>query len=77
MASSSERLSVERSRVEATVAEVLPQSLFRLRLKDGRVVTAHLASEFRVRCVRIVPGDRVVVELSACDGGRGRILERR
>lgn len=64
-------------RVEATVLEALPNSLFRLVLGDGRRVTAHVAIGLRLHVVRIVPGDVVTVEISSYDESRGRIVERK
>lgn len=71
--------SVERApiRVEAVVAEVLPNALFRLALADGRLVTAHAADELRMHVVRVLPGDAVTVEISRYDESRGRIILRR
>ena len=64
-------------RVKATVTESLPNVLFRVQLGSGRVLTAHVAPEFRMHVVRILPGDSVTVEVSRYDASRGRIVERR
>ena len=59
-----------------TVAELLPSALYRVRLEAGGVVTAHIADRLERNFVRILVGDRVKVELSPTDIGRGRIVER-
>lgn len=60
----------------ATVVAVLPDRLYSLRLEDGSLVTAHIAAAMRLHCVRLLEGERVVVELSPFDPGRGRIVRR-
>jgi translation initiation factor IF-1 len=59
-----------------TVTETLPSALYRVRLDQGSVVTAHVADRFDRNFVRILVGDRVRLELSPIDIGRGRIVER-
>lgn len=61
--------------VEGTVVEGLPHGLYRVAV-DGRDVTAHPASGLGRNFVRLVVGDRVLVELSSRDHGRGRIVRR-
>jgi translation initiation factor IF-1 len=58
------------------VIEPLPNALYRVELEDGHRVLAHPVGKARLQAVRILPGDRVSVELSAGDPGRGRILQR-
>jgi len=58
------------------VIEPLPNALYRVELEDGHKVLAHTAGKARIQAVRILPGDRVHVELSAVDPGRGRIIQR-
>ena len=60
--------------VAATVLEELPRLLFRVELDDRQQVLCHLAGRMRRNFVRILPGDRVVVELSPRDAGRGRVV---
>ena len=62
--------------VVGVVTEQLPSSLFRVRLERGAQVTAHIADRLDRNFVRILVGDRVRVELSPVDSGRGRILEK-
>jgi translation initiation factor IF-1 len=64
-------------RVEATVREVLPNAVFKVELESGRAVLAHVSESLRLNLVRLVPGNRVTLELAARDGGRGRIVLRR
>jgi translation initiation factor IF-1 len=62
--------------VSGTVAQSMPNALFRVRLDNGHQVVAHLSGAMRMRYVRIVPGDKVTVELSPLDLSRGRITYR-
>lgn len=54
----------------------LPSALFRVRLDDGREVVAHIGGRLRLNVVRLLPGDRVRVELTPYDDGRGRIVAK-
>ena len=62
--------------VEATVAELLPNTMFRVKLDNGHQVLAHISGKMRKHFIRILPGDRVRVELSPYDLTRGRIVYR-
>ena len=64
------------SAVVGVVTETLPSALYKVRLADGSVVTAHIADRMDRNFVRILVGDRVRLELSPVDVGRGRIVER-
>jgi translation initiation factor IF-1 len=64
-----------RPAVEATVVEALPSALYAVRLGTGHRILAHVSPEARLHFIRIVPGDRVRVEVSPYDEGRGRIVE--
>ncbi len=66
----------EAIQVEATVDETLPNAMFRLKLDNGHMVLAHISGRMRKNFIRILPGDRVLVELSPYDLGRGRIIYR-
>ena len=61
--------------VEGTVEESLPALTFRVRLKGGEEVLAHLAGKLKLNYIRVLPGDRVLVELGP-DRRRGRITRR-
>ena len=63
-------------RVEATVREALPNAMFRVQLEDGHVVLAHVSGKMRMHFIRILPGDKVAVEMSPYDLTRGRITQR-
>ncbi|MFC1962693.1 translation initiation factor IF-1 [Chloroflexota bacterium] len=62
--------------VEGIVLESLPNAMFRVELPNGHKVLAHISGKVRVHYIRIVPGDRVLVELSPYDLSRGRITYR-
>jgi translation initiation factor IF-1 len=62
--------------VEGSVVEPLPNAMFRVELDNGHRVLAHVAGKMRMHFVRILPGDRVKVELSPYDLTRGRIVYR-
>jgi translation initiation factor IF-1 len=62
--------------VEGTVVEPLPNAMFRVELANGHKVLAHISGKMRMNYIRILPGDRVVVELSPYDLSRGRITYR-
>jgi translation initiation factor IF-1 len=62
--------------VEGVVTEPLPNAMFKVELANGHEVLAHVGGEFRMHFVKILPGDRVLVELSPYDLGRGRITYR-
>ncbi|MBU1674823.1 translation initiation factor IF-1, partial [bacterium] len=62
--------------VEGSVVEPLPNAMFRVELDNGHRVLAHVAGKMRMHFVRILPGDRVKVELSPYDLTRGRITYR-
>ncbi|MDH3654108.1 MAG: translation initiation factor IF-1 [Myxococcales bacterium] len=61
---------------QGTVETVLPRALYRVRLDDGAKVTASLSAKARQVTVKLLPGDGVMVEISAYDPTRGRIQER-
>jgi translation initiation factor IF-1 len=62
--------------MEGTVIEPLPNAMFRVELDNGHKVLAHISGKMRMHYIRILPGDRVVVELSPYDLTRGRITYR-
>jgi translation initiation factor IF-1 len=62
--------------VEGTVVEPLPNAMFRVELENGHRVLAHVSGKMRMHFIRILPGDRVKVELSVYDLTRGRITYR-
>ena len=62
--------------VEGTVTETLPNAMFRVELEGGHRVLAHISGKMRMHYIKILPGDRVTVELSPYDLSRGRITYR-
>jgi translation initiation factor IF-1 len=62
--------------VEGTVVEPLPNAMFKVELDNGHVVLAHISGKMRMHFIRILPGDKVKVELSPYDLTRGRIVYR-
>lgn len=69
-------LKEEAIEVEGTVLEPLPNAMFRVELDNGHKVLAHISGKMRMHYIRILPGDRVTVELSPYDLSRGRITYR-
>lgn len=61
---------------EGKVLETLPNAMFRVELENGHKVLAHVSGKMRMHFIRILPGDRVTVELSPYDLSRGRIVYR-
>lgn len=63
--------------VEGTVVEPLPNAMFRVELENGHRVLAHISGKMRMNFIRILPGDKVTVQLSPYDLTRGRIVYRK
>ena len=62
--------------LEGTIVESLPNAMFRVELENGHKVLAHISGKMRMHYIRILPGDRVKVELSPYDLTRGRVVYR-
>jgi translation initiation factor IF-1 len=62
--------------LEGKVVENLPNAIFRVQLDSGQIVTGHLAGKMRVNMIRVLPGDRVVIEMTPYDLTKGRITRR-
>jgi len=62
--------------VEGVVIEALPNAMFRVKLQNEHLILAHISGKMRLNFIRILPGDRVLVELSPYDLTRGRIIYR-
>ncbi|KAA6435061.1 translation initiation factor IF-1 [Agrococcus sediminis] len=62
--------------IEGSVNEALPNAMFRVELSNGHIVLAHISGKMRQNYIRILQGDRVIVELSPYDLTRGRIVYR-
>ena len=63
-------------RVDGTILETLPNATFRVELESGHKVLAHVSGKMRMHFIKILPGDKVTVELSPYDLSRGRIVYR-
>ena len=66
----------EAVQVEGTVVEALPNAMFRVELQNQHLVMAHVSGKMRMNFIRILPGDKVMLELSPYDLTRGRIIYR-
>ena len=66
----------DRIEVEGTVSEKLPNNMFRVELENGHIVIAHISGKMRMNYIKILPGDKVTVEMSPYDLTRGRITFR-
>ena len=66
----------EAIRVEGVVAEVLPNTMFRVELENGHRVLAHISGRMRMHFIRILPGDKVLLEMSPYDLAKARIVYR-
>ena len=62
--------------VEGTLVEPLPNAMFKVELENGHMVLAHISGKMRMHFIRILPGDKVKLELSPYDLTRGRIVYR-
>ena len=63
-------------RVEGTVVELLPNTMFRVELPNGHRVLAHISGKMRLHFIRLLPGDKVLIEMSPYDLSKGRITFR-
>jgi translation initiation factor IF-1 len=62
--------------VEGEIVEALPNAMFRVKLDNGHIVLAHVSGKMRMHFIRILPGDKVKIELTPYDLNRGRITYR-
>ena len=62
--------------LEGTVIETLPSAVFRVQLEKGQIILGHLAGKLRIYKIRILPGDKVIIEVTPYDLTRGRIIRR-
>ena len=70
-------MSKEVIELEGTVVDALPNTVFKVELQNGHVITAHISGKLRMNYIRILPGGKVTVELSPYDLNRGRITWRK
>jgi len=66
----------ENIEVEGTIVETLPNAMFRVKLENGQIILAYVSGKMRMHFIKILPGDKVTVELSPYDLTRGRITYR-
>jgi len=69
-------IKTEKSQVEGVVIESLPNTMFRVKIDNQKIVLCHLAGKMRINYIKVMPGDRVTVELTPYDETRGRIVYR-
>jgi len=62
--------------IQGSVTETLPNAMFRVKLENGHIILAHISGKMRMHFIRILPGDKVTVEMSPYDLTRGRITYR-
>lgn len=66
----------EKLRVEGEILQTLPNANFRVKLKNGHEILAHVSGKMRMYYIKILPGDRVILEISPYDLEKGRIIQR-
>jgi len=66
----------KKEKKKGVIIEALPAGTFKVRLEDGEEVLCHLSGKMRIHFIKVLPGDKVVVEISAYDKSRGRIIYR-
>ena len=62
--------------IEGVVVEKLPNAMFKVELENGHIVLAHISGKLRMNFIKILPGDKVTLEMSAYDLSKGRIIWR-
>ena len=62
--------------IEGTVVEKLPNAMFKVELENGHIVLAHISGKLRMNFIKILPGDKVTLEMSPYDLSKGRIIWR-
>ena len=63
-------------KLKGEVAELLPSTMFRVKLENGHLILAHISGKMRINFIKLMPGDRVEVEMSPYDLTKGRITQR-
>ena len=69
-------MSKEIIKLEGDVIELLPSAVFKVKLENGHVVMAHISGKMRINFIKLMPGDRVEIEISPYDLTKGRIIKR-
>lgn len=63
-------------KLEGEVIELLPSTVFKVKLENGHIVMAHISGKMRINFIKLMPGDKVEVEISPYDLNKGRIVKR-
>ena len=63
-------------KLEGEVVELLPSTMFRVKLENGHIVLAHISGKMRIHFIKLMPGDKVEIEMSPYDLSKGRITRR-
>ncbi len=63
-------------RINGTILEQLPNTIFKVQLENGHIISAHISGKMRMNYIKLLPGDKVTVEVSPYDVNRGRIIIR-
>ena len=69
-------MSEDAIKVEGTVKELLPNTMFRVEVGKGHIVLAHISGKMRLHFIKLLPGDKVMLEMSPYDLGKARIVRR-
>ena len=69
-------MSKEIVQLEGEVVELLPSTMFRVKLENGHIILAHISGKMRINFIKLMPGDRVEIEMSPYDLTKGRITKR-
>ena len=69
-------MSLKKNFKEGVVVEALPNTFFKVKMEDGAEILAYLSGKMRLNYIKILPGDKVVIEMSPYDVTRGRIIQR-
>ncbi len=67
---------MKKETLEGRVIESLPDATFKVELDDGRIILAYVSGKMRLNLIKVIPGDKVLVEISPYDQKRGRIIKR-
>ncbi|MFO7807510.1 MAG: translation initiation factor IF-1 [Candidatus Moraniibacteriota bacterium] len=69
-------MSKEIVKLEGEITELLPSTMFRVKLENGHVILAHISGKMRINFIKLMPGDKVEIEMSPYDLTKGRITKR-
>lgn len=70
------KMAKEIVKLEGEIAELLPSTMFRVKLENGHIILAHISGKMRIHFIKLMPGDKVEVEMSPYDLTKGRITKR-